>query len=299
MSDLDIHFNWDDVKVLLTLAREGSAVGAAEALGVSHQTISRRLGALETEVGLSLINRDDHPWTLTPTGQKLAQKAQTVKGLFGATLNELRNNQHGMEGRVTISCVPWGFEIFVLPVLVELKADYPLLQFDLISNEGLDDIQSGKVDIALRFSKTPPQDLLGKNLGVIDFGVFGTRELIQQLDGLEIRDERASMPVVDFLKPRPHRPHLEDYGLRSENKTHVNDFTTLVSSVVGGVGIAVIPKAVGQRFDCLMESQSIQFPASGLSAWSLRSSGSRGFERLKVIERALVEQARMVLPAPK
>jgi len=41
--------NWDDLRVFLTLAREGTLSTAAKALGVSHPTVSRRVQALEDQ----------------------------------------------------------------------------------------------------------------------------------------------------------------------------------------------------------------------------------------------------------
>lgn len=43
--------NWDDLKVLLALARAGSTRKAAVTLGVSNTTVMRRLESLEQEVG--------------------------------------------------------------------------------------------------------------------------------------------------------------------------------------------------------------------------------------------------------
>ena len=41
--------NWDDLKVLLALSREGSTRSAAATLGVSHTTVMRRLESLEEQ----------------------------------------------------------------------------------------------------------------------------------------------------------------------------------------------------------------------------------------------------------
>ncbi|HEX9522687.1 MAG TPA: LysR family transcriptional regulator, partial [Reyranella sp.] len=49
--------NWDDLRVFLTLAREGTLTTAAKALGVSHPTVSRRVQALEQQIGARLFER--------------------------------------------------------------------------------------------------------------------------------------------------------------------------------------------------------------------------------------------------
>ena len=49
--------NWDDLKVLLALSREGSTRKAAATLGVSNTTVMRRLESLEEQVGGRLFDR--------------------------------------------------------------------------------------------------------------------------------------------------------------------------------------------------------------------------------------------------
>ena len=43
--------NWDDLKVLLALSREGSTRKAASTMGVSNTTVMRRLESLEDHIG--------------------------------------------------------------------------------------------------------------------------------------------------------------------------------------------------------------------------------------------------------
>lgn len=51
--------DWHDLRVALALAQGGSVRGAARALGTSHSTVLRRLGALEAAVGVRLFERTD------------------------------------------------------------------------------------------------------------------------------------------------------------------------------------------------------------------------------------------------
>ena len=47
--------NWDDLKVLLALSREGSTRKAASTMGVSNTTVMRRLESLEEHIGGKLL----------------------------------------------------------------------------------------------------------------------------------------------------------------------------------------------------------------------------------------------------
>ena len=50
-------FDWNDLKTFLAVARSGSTLGAAKALGINQTTVARRIEALESAVGLKLFEQ--------------------------------------------------------------------------------------------------------------------------------------------------------------------------------------------------------------------------------------------------
>ena len=68
---METNANWDDLRVFLTLAREGTLSTAAKALGVSHPTVSRRVQALEKQIGAHLFDRLPDRFVPTAAGENL------------------------------------------------------------------------------------------------------------------------------------------------------------------------------------------------------------------------------------
>ena len=50
--------DWDNLRFFLELARTGTLAGAARRLGVEHTTVSRRIQALEKQMGATLFARE-------------------------------------------------------------------------------------------------------------------------------------------------------------------------------------------------------------------------------------------------
>ena len=72
--------DWDDVRVFLAVAREGSMRAAGRALGLSQPTIARRLAAFEaTFGGLSLFDRLPEGLRLNAAGEQLVPAAESVE----------------------------------------------------------------------------------------------------------------------------------------------------------------------------------------------------------------------------
>ena len=71
--------NWDDLRVFLTLAREGTLTTAAKALGVSHPTVSRRVQALEQQIGARLFERLPDRFVPTSAGEELLADTEAME----------------------------------------------------------------------------------------------------------------------------------------------------------------------------------------------------------------------------
>jgi len=61
--------NWDDYQYFLKVALLGSLNGAAEALGVNHSTVFRRISSLEDKMDVRLFERLNTGYVLTEAGE--------------------------------------------------------------------------------------------------------------------------------------------------------------------------------------------------------------------------------------
>ena len=72
--------DWDDVRVFLAIARQGSMRAAGRALGLSQPTIARRLAAFEATFGrATLFDRLPEGLRLNAAGEQLVAAAESVE----------------------------------------------------------------------------------------------------------------------------------------------------------------------------------------------------------------------------
>src|ERR1700740_519601 len=72
--------DWDDVRVFLAVAREGSMRAAGRALGLSQPTIARRLAAFEASFGgSSLFDHLPEGPRLNAAGEQLVAAAESIE----------------------------------------------------------------------------------------------------------------------------------------------------------------------------------------------------------------------------
>jgi DNA-binding transcriptional LysR family regulator len=72
--------DWDDVRVFLAVARQGSMRAAGRTLGLSQPTIARRLAAFEASfAGQTLFDRLPEGPRLNAAGEQLVAAAESVE----------------------------------------------------------------------------------------------------------------------------------------------------------------------------------------------------------------------------
>ena len=69
----------DDLLVLLEVARSGTFSAAGAALGIDHSTASRRINALESELGQPVLTRSAHGCEVTEFGTGLLERAERIE----------------------------------------------------------------------------------------------------------------------------------------------------------------------------------------------------------------------------
>lgn len=65
----------EQLRVFAAVADEGSFTGAARRMYISHSTVSRTITALEEELGVRLVERDNRFIALTKAGAVLREEA--------------------------------------------------------------------------------------------------------------------------------------------------------------------------------------------------------------------------------
>jgi LysR family glycine cleavage system transcriptional activator len=146
--DQDRFPSFGGLKSFYALALTGSAVKAAERLGVSPSSISHQVKALEKELGVRLVVNEKGKLLLTAKGEQYfdAIKIQ-LRGILQAT-DAIRS----MPGRrrVSLTLTPSFAAGWLLPLLQDAKAKHPDMELDLIATTRVVDLARENIDLAIR-----------------------------------------------------------------------------------------------------------------------------------------------------
>src|SRR5690349_21469371 len=70
---------WDDLRVFLEVARQGSVHSAAKRLRLDHSTVCRRIGKLESRLALKLLDRTRRGVVVRPEAKTLLKHIREME----------------------------------------------------------------------------------------------------------------------------------------------------------------------------------------------------------------------------
>lgn len=169
--------DWDEFRLVKAIADARSLVGAAEALGLNHSTVFRRLAAIESAIGARLFERSRAGYRPTAAGEEMI-------GLAGAMANSIVDFERRVAGRnvkpsgelrvattdaIAIALSP--------PILARFRAVNPGVQLDLIVAAQTLNLPRRDADVAIRAANEPPEALVGRRIGVMRWAAYRSADI--------------------------------------------------------------------------------------------------------------------------
>jgi DNA-binding transcriptional LysR family regulator len=153
-----------DVRTFLAVASAGSLSAAARQLDVVPMQVSRRIAALEEDLGVRLFHRTTRSLTLTAEGEAFVPYARTLVDAEATARAELSPLPKAASGVLRMTA-PSGFgQSVVVPMLSRLLEANPDLRIDLDLSDRQVDIVGQGLDLALRIAPLEDSELIAKKI---------------------------------------------------------------------------------------------------------------------------------------
>ncbi len=242
--------NWAHLEVFLVLFQEGSVAKAAARIGVEPSTVSRRLTALEEEVGHALFLRTRNGLTPTDRASRLAPLAFEIdaKVREAAAVTAMANDRPS--GLVRVAAPDLVVELFLVPHVKELLDRHVDLRIEFSSGSALTDIAGLEADLAIRFVKPDSGDLIATHLRRAELGVF-----VSGRDRNKAENDWSKLDWISWTRsmgPLPEARWLRDQ-VGAKPRLGFNRNPTILAAVRAGAGAALLPRSARRVFDDLVE----------------------------------------------
>lgn len=232
-----------DIRVLVEATQARSLAGAARRLGIAPMAASRRLAALEQELGVRLVHRTTRTLALTPEGEAFLPHAQAMLENEGEARAAIRPSDAGASGllRLTAS-VPFGRKV-VAPLIPAFLRANPDVRVDLLLSDGIVDIAGQGIDLAIRIAHLRDSSLIARKLGANPRMLYAAPAYLRERGAPRRRADLADHDCLsitgtqawDFVLP-PGKPVRQ----RIAGRFTASSPEALREACLGGAGIAML-----------------------------------------------------------
>jgi len=243
--------DWNDLRHFLAVARHGSTIAAAKALGVNQSTVYRRLSELERQLGRRLVERHPSGYRLTAVGEELRPLAERVESAVQDLERLAASSDADLVGTVRVTCPETvGYRMMKTPLLDAFRVRYPGLRIELIMVDRVVDLAKGEADVAFRTA--PPQDnaLVSRKLADVQWGLFASRSYLDNHDQPKRAEDINQHRVIGFgglIAQHPAAHWLRSVAPNAQVAAICTTTPALVLAVKSGAGLAPLPVVAVQH----------------------------------------------------
>ncbi len=282
--------DWALCRSFLAILREGSLSGAARRLNLAHPTIRRHLDELEATLGSPLFARSQTGLVPTALGLDLRDPAEAMESAAAALVRLASAETGAIAGTVRITASEMiGVEVLP-PILSQLRAAHPALDFELVLTSAIQDIARRDADIAIRMVRPIQPGLVVRKLGIVPLGLYAHRRWVAA-HGLPasraalvasrhlIGPDRENHALLQAFASQGVHATAADFGLRCDS-----DLAQL-AAIRAGLGVGVVQAGIAARDPDLV--RILPDAQLGLEIWLAMPPGHRAIARLRVAAEVL------------
>ncbi|MCY1061544.1 LysR family transcriptional regulator [Nannocystis sp. SCPEA4] len=287
--DIDTQ-TWDNLRVLLAVHRHGSFLAAGRALGASTSTVARRIEALESALGSTLVHRSSAGTSIEPDALRLVALAEELEHGLQAVRRDTGGHDSKLAGTVRLS-VGDGFVRAVTQGLAEFRRKHPETCIELMAESRLADLARREADIGLRTTRTESQVLVERRLGALHLGLYAAQSYVERrLRGARLRPgDFERHDFVGHSGPSPRQKQTEEW-LVARGAKHFpfrsNSMLAIVEATERGQGITMLAEVVGRELDRVVRIE-VDDPLPSVDVWLVYHRELRQVPRIRAVVAAL------------
>jgi DNA-binding transcriptional LysR family regulator len=241
------------LRILREVAHRGSISAAASALDYTQSAVSQQIATLESETGLTLLERHPRGVSLTAAGQALVGHAEGILARLEAAEEAMAAIAGLRGGRLRMASFPTAGATLMPRAIASFRAAYPDVELSLAEGEPVEiapRLRAGELDLALLF-EFEGESLVGERMTRAElledpmFLALPRSHRLAARGRLRLED-LSGQAWVQTSQASPCARHVvrccHAAGFEPNVAFESDDYQTVQGLVAAGVGVALIPR---------------------------------------------------------
>ena len=243
----------NDLALYAAVVRHKGFTAAANALSVPKSKISKRVAALEEQLGVRLIERSTRKLSITDIGQSFYERCEAVLSGVEAAEAVVAVAKAEPAGTVRMSMPP-GFAPILADVLPGFLKRYPLVRLSIITTGRPVDLIEERIDVALRVrdSYDTDQSLIVRRFGGTRRYLAASPRFLERHGPIDL-EKIAQVPTLSMQENTSRaiwtliNAKGDVHDVSHSPVLTCSDFTVLERATIEGVGLALLPDVIMER----------------------------------------------------
>jgi len=263
--------DWDDLRFILAVDRQGSAMAAAQVLGVNASTVQRRIARFEERHGVRLFERRQSGLKSTPECAAIVEVAADIEDRVTGISREIMGRDFRLEGTLKVTSTDTFMNKEMAGHLKRFQEMHPQIKLELTLTNNRLDLSRQDADIAIRPSNNPPENLVGQRVAKLVSGLYGNADAAARLGDdptMKAIQREPWIGLGEALATSPFGKWMDRTLDANKMTIRVDTFAAVSAAVEAGIGIGMLPSLVG---DANYQIQRIAppEPETGIDLWVL------------------------------
>lgn len=204
-------FNWDNLRFFLAMVRAGNPSAAARLLRVDHNTVRRRVTALESDLGARLFDRVDDRYALTDEGEAMLSVAESMEGHAVHAQSTIGGRDIAIGGTVRIG-VPDGLgTLFIAPRLAKLRQIHPQLNVELVVTSRNFDLSRREADMAIMIGEHESKRITSTPLTEVTMRLYASSSYLARYEKIKKIADLAHHDFVSGIDDFDFGPAIDQF----------------------------------------------------------------------------------------
>jgi LysR family nitrogen assimilation transcriptional regulator len=248
LSNIEITVDLRQLEYFVRIVQLGGFNRAAAQLHIAQSALSRKMQLLEHELGVSLLIRGRQGVQLTPAGELLFRRSESLLQDFQRVRDEVLAESDEPRGELSIGLPPSLTEMVTLPLLRRFRTDYPAVRVKTavgVSVQLRYLLVTRKVDLAVYGVGEPDYALDTQQLFRDEVFLVGPPDAhFAGMDSISWADV-AELPLILTYRPNSIRVMIEaaaaKAGVTLDVRTESDDVPLLIDLAREGIGYTMLP----------------------------------------------------------
>lgn len=225
------------------VARCGSFTKSADHLSLSRLQVTRHVQEIEQWLSLRLFHRTTRKVSLTTQGEEALIYCQNILSTVLDLQSRAHSHNNELVGTIRIAS-PIGLGQNMLFDLVEQFVKlHPHTKVQLVLSDSLSQLVDERVDVALRYTEQPDEQLIARKLMHIDSVLCASKEYLANSPLLEFPQDllNHNCLVHSSLLTWRITSNESDQKIAVKGNLQSNEMSVLVKASIKGMGVANVP----------------------------------------------------------